>query len=239
MKKILFTLALAAATTMAASAVTSVDDLVGTYTVTFTGEQYAFFNYDSYSMDYFEFSEEEENQFTVTVDKVDDNTIVINHFFGQQPIYMNSDKALTDDNFRGTVDLEAGTISLDVVEFGVYYYEGYEDYPMYLASICTWDDSYDLWGAPDEILPAVGKIAEDGTITFSEFAVVDLAYVDFWGSTAYVHGEDYIMVKDGGAGITGIIADQKDAPAYNLMGIRVDNTYRGIVIKNGKKYYKR
>ncbi|MCH5230830.1 MAG: fibronectin type III domain-containing protein [Muribaculaceae bacterium] len=37
------------------------------------------------------------------------------------------------------------------------------------------------------------------------------------------------------------ITDDKDedAPIYNLMGIRVDESYKGIVIKNGKKYVQR
>lgn len=32
-----------------------------------------------------------------------------------------------------------------------------------------------------------------------------------------------------------MVDDASDAPAYNIMGVPVNNGYRGIVIKNGKK----
>lgn len=33
-----------------------------------------------------------------------------------------------------------------------------------------------------------------------------------------------------------VVSDEPDTPAYNLMGLPVSDSYRGIVIKNGKKY---
>lgn len=41
--------------------------------------------------------------------------------------------------------------------------------------------------------------------------------------------------------IEGIIADEanENAPIYNVMGIQVDENYKGLVIKNGKKYIQR
>ena len=33
-----------------------------------------------------------------------------------------------------------------------------------------------------------------------------------------------------------VVSDEPDTPAYNLMGLPVSDGYRGIVIKNGKKY---
>lgn len=49
-------------------------------------------------------------------------------------------------------------------------------------------------------------------------------------------GDDYDFT-----GIEGVMMDayDEDAPVYNLMGIKVDSSYRGIVIKNGKKYIQR
>jgi hypothetical protein len=35
------------------------------------------------------------------------------------------------------------------------------------------------------------------------------------------------------------VAEQKDAPAYNLAGQRTAAGYKGLVIKNGKKYFLR
>ncbi|MCM1076481.1 MAG: hypothetical protein NC411_03880 [Bacteroides sp.] len=41
----------------------------------------------------------------------------------------------------------------------------------------------------------------------------------------------------GNSAIENIIADSDDnAPIYNVMGVQVDENYKGIVIKNGKKY---
>ncbi len=40
-----------------------------------------------------------------------------------------------------------------------------------------------------------------------------------------------------GAGIADVIAAQTaEGPAYNLLGIQVDKSYKGIVVKNGKKF---
>lgn len=37
-------------------------------------------------------------------------------------------------------------------------------------------------------------------------------------------------------GVKDIVRDNNsDAPAYNLMGVKVGEDYKGIVIKNGKK----
>lgn len=46
-------------------------------------------------------------------------------------------------------------------------------------------------------------------------------------------GEDYET------GVDGIEIDDEDAPVYTPMGIRVDSTYKGLVIKNGRKYIQR
>lgn len=39
-------------------------------------------------------------------------------------------------------------------------------------------------------------------------------------------------------GINGIVSDKaaKNAPVYNLSGQRVDSSYKGVVIRNGKKF---
>ncbi len=38
------------------------------------------------------------------------------------------------------------------------------------------------------------------------------------------------------AGIVNVNAAEENAPIYNLQGVQVDENYKGIVIKNGKKY---
>ena len=45
----------------------------------------------------------------------------------------------------------------------------------------------------------------------------------------------YPIVVTSTVGIENIIADDADAPAFNLAGQRVGNDYKGVVVKNGKK----
>lgn len=51
-----------------------------------------------------------------------------------------------------------------------------------------------------------------------------------------VKGE-FVVIKPGVDAINGIAADAKfDGKVYNLQGVQVDENYKGVVIKNGKKY---
>ena len=46
----------------------------------------------------------------------------------------------------------------------------------------------------------------------------------------------YLISVNGQTGITNITADQlKNAPAYNVAGQRVNEGYKGLIIKGGKK----
>ncbi len=47
-----------------------------------------------------------------------------------------------------------------------------------------------------------------------------------------------IITMEVPTGINGIVSDKavKDAPVYNLSGQRVDSSYKGVVIRNGKKF---
>lgn len=49
----------------------------------------------------------------------------------------------------------------------------------------------------------------------------------------------YSITRDAD-GINGVVAEDADvnAPVYNLAGQRVNNTVKGIVIQNGKKFVK-
>ncbi len=62
-------------------------------------------------------------------------------------------------------------------------------------------------------------------------------------SPLYVHGIRVLTYTnpDTGAGIEGIETDNadSDAPVYNVYGVKVDKSYKGIVIKNGKKFINR
>ena len=47
----------------------------------------------------------------------------------------------------------------------------------------------------------------------------------------------YIYTLNGTAGVNAITLDKTNAPLYNLAGQRVSNNYKGVVVKNGKKYF--
>ncbi len=59
-----------------------------------------------------------------------------------------------------------------------------------------------------------------GTVKLNAFRVSD--------ADGYF-GEDYNAVES-------LVVDEDDAPIYTPMGIRVDSSYKGLVIKNGRKY---
>ena len=40
-------------------------------------------------------------------------------------------------------------------------------------------------------------------------------------------------------GIKNVVAAESDVPVYNLRGQRVDTSYKGIVVKNGRKFLQR
>ncbi len=70
-----------------------------------------------------------------------------------------------------------------------------------------------------------------------EFSINNLASVTFTNT-----GEQPCVVlvvtygKGETAGIVNVNAVEENAPVYNLQGVQVDENYKGIVIKNGKKY---
>jgi len=59
------------------------------------------------------------------------------------------------------------------------------------------------------------------------------AYVTVPAASA--HSLD-IVFDQGTTGITAVSAERHDNAVYNLSGQRVGNDFRGIVVKNGRKY---
>lgn len=45
-----------------------------------------------------------------------------------------------------------------------------------------------------------------------------------------------VVISAGTSAIEGVTLDDSNAPAYDLRGVQVDKNYKGIVIKNGRKY---
>ncbi len=60
----------------------------------------------------------------------------------------------------------------------------------------------------------------------------------------YLHGIrllTYSNTNNESAGVADVTfeAEDEDVPMYNLQGVQVDENYKGVVIKNGKKYINR
>ncbi len=100
----------------------------------------------------------------------------------------------------------------------------------------VFDENGEFWFYFTELAEA--EIAKFG----SAYSWVHLNSVKFpWGfpegiESAKVTKFNYI--EKGTEGITDIVSDAAaDAPMYNVMGQKVNDSYKGIVIKNGKKFY--
>ena len=89
--------------------------------------------------------------------------------------------------------------------------------------------------APDGTEVAVPKTYEDQEWLVPETltAASDIQIVNTNGCHLY-----YITVTEPGTGgVANIaVAESEDAPIYNLQGVQVDENYKGVVIKNGKKF---
>ncbi len=52
--------------------------------------------------------------------------------------------------------------------------------------------------------------------------------------------QGYEFTPGGTSGVTAVaVVDEENSPTYNLAGQRVDRAYKGVVIRNGKKYIRR
>ena len=81
-------------------------------------------------------------------------------------------------------------------------------------------------------------IVEDDYLKAGDEVVVCAQLQNYKDEKAELSG-GYIYKKNGQTtGIQAITVDDAKAPVYSLDGRRVDESYRGVVIKNGKKYVK-
>lgn len=127
----------------------------------------------------------------------------------------------------------------------------YPDVKDNLAGTYSWSDytlgdyTYYVYGAGDDDF----TWAEDGEVTISKngnvYTITGWVFCDngntynisFTGEMPiYTDDEYYGDGGDGGSGVEAIESiDTPDAPAYDLQGRRVSPSYRGIVIRNGRK----
>lgn len=82
------------------------------------------------------------------------------------------------------------------------------------------------------------KFTSEDQIKVGDEVIVYGQLVNYGGTYEINSGNELYSINGVTTGINKVEADTEDvnAPAYNLAGQRVNNSYKGIIIKNGKKY---
>ena len=82
------------------------------------------------------------------------------------------------------------------------------------------------------------KFTSEDQIKVGDEVIVYGQLVNYSGTYEINSGNELYSINGVTTGINKVEADTEDvnAPAYNLAGQRVNNSYKGIIIKNGKKY---
>lgn len=82
-----------------------------------------------------------------------------------------------------------------------------------------------------------GKFTSKDQIKVGDVVVVYGKLVKFYEKFEMNSGNHIYSINGVASGVDNITVDKNvDAPAYNLAGQRVNDAYKGIVVKNGKKY---
>lgn len=81
------------------------------------------------------------------------------------------------------------------------------------------------------------KFTSADQIKVGDKVVVYGKLVNYNGTKEMNSGSYIYSQNDKAAGVNAITLDKTNAPLYNLAGQRVSNNYKGVVVKNGKKYF--
>lgn len=143
-------------------------------------------------------------------------------------IKVGADHVVAWKHFSTTIPADAKYVALVAVQNG---FGTMIDNLTYTRAINPQLQGYNVYLGLNRINSAVVVSPEYAAQKNGEYAV----------SAQYDLGESALTEAVSVSGIDGIVgveAAPSDAPAYNLQGIKVGNSYRGIVIKNGKKIIK-
>ena len=81
------------------------------------------------------------------------------------------------------------------------------------------------------------KFTSADQIKVGDKVVVYGKLVNYNGTKEMNSGSYIYSQNDKVSGVNAITLDKANAPLYNLAGQRVSNNYKGVVVKNGKKYF--
>lgn len=140
-----------------------------------------------------------------------------------------------------TVDGDGNPLNLDKLFYSIWYEKnGVQQVYVFTAELYPTDFAEDTKEIPYSYDGY--DIYKGGEIIYLEDDPAELATWTKVGiqSIYYGAGERHaseIVWSDGTTGIKPVkVAESKNAPLYNLKGQRVNSDYKGLVIKNGKKY---
>lgn len=114
------------------------------------------------------------------------------------------------DEYVGLADYDLEEITEIPFNFTSYDEQGYEDIYVGGSNIVIYETGFDDYGI-QTIYYGGGQRTESNIVWLSS-------------------------IDGSGTGVQGIETGKQTAAAYNALGQRVDNNYRGLVIKNGKKF---
>ncbi len=114
------------------------------------------------------------------------------------------------DEYVGLADYDLEEITEIPFNFTSYDEQGYEDIYVGGSNIVIYETGFDDYGI-QTIYYGGGQRTESNIVWLSS-------------------------IDGSGTGVQGIETGKQSAAAYNALGQRVDNNYRGLVIKNGKKF---
>ena len=161
------------------------------------------------------------------------------------PIFSaSSNLAISYDAYWPAIQGYDGNVMTVAVEGGA---AQYGQFPMALLetntyySVEEWIVDYPEWMTVEYFVVNMGT--EEQPYYMGGFEVTAEALTDGAGRqgviTINADGAQYELIVNQGdvtSGVEDVVAPMFDNKIYNLLGVEVDETYKGIVIKNGQKY---
>ncbi len=165
------------------------------------------------------------------------------------PIFSaSSNLAIMYDAYWPTVQDVAGNVMNVAVEGGdAYYVEEGNKYNLLYTNVYyvdeLWSADYPEWMEVEYFLANVGTEEEPEPVVAVAVTVEPLTEgtgrqgIVTFDADGYVY-ELIVKQGDGGpaTGVENVITPSFNGKTYNLLGVEVDENYKGIVIKNGEKY---
>ena len=164
------------------------------------------------------------------------------------PIFQESSNlAIMYDAYWPTVQDAAGNVMNVAVEGGeAYYVEEGNKYTLLYTNVydvdASWSADYPEWMEVEYFLANVGTEEEPEPVVAVSVTVEPLTEgagrqgIVTFDADGYVYE---LIVNQGevvNTGVENVVTPSFNGKTYNLLGVEVDENYKGIVIKNGQKY---